>query len=137
MALKSELLRTLMEQVDDSADGTAQRDVIAVWLALLGKFSPLIGPASVNVLFMRSVDVNRAAFAWLPPIAPNGAGDQFSAFETVLKTQPPDEVIRATRALLGTFIDSLFTLIGPALTAKFVGSAAGDKRDSKKVDRSI
>jgi hypothetical protein len=133
MASKNELLRTLMEQVDDSADGTAQRDVIVVWLALLGKFSPLIGPGSVNLLFMRSVDVNRAAFAWLPPIAPNGAGGaHFSAFETVLKTQPSDEVIRATRALLGTFIESLFTLIGPALTAKFVGSAVGDKRDQKK-----
>ena len=137
MASRSELLRTLMAQVDDSAEGSAQRDVIVVWLALLGKFSPLIGPASVNVLFMRSVDVNRVDFPWLPSIAPNGAGEHFSAFETVLNSQPSDEVIRASSALLGTFIDSLFTLIGPALTAKFVGSAVGDKRDPKKVDRSI
>lgn len=133
MALKNELLLTLMERVDNSSQATALRDVVAIWLALLGKFSPLIGPASVQVLFMRSLDVNRAAFPWLPVMSPNKAGDlHFSEFEASLKIQPADEMIRATHALLGTYLDSLFTLIGKTLTAKFVSSAVGDKHDQNK-----
>ena len=133
MDLKNELLLTLMARVDHSSEAAALRDIIIVWLALLGKFAPLIGPGSVQILFRRTLDVNRAAFPWLPAISANGAGDEhFGAFETILKTQPSDEMIRATRALLDTFIDSLFSLIGATLTAKFVCSAVGDKRDQKK-----
>jgi hypothetical protein len=133
MASKNELLLTLMERVDDSSEATALRDVIVIWLALLGKFSPLIGPSSVHVLFVRSLEVNRTAFPWLPAVPANRADDlHFSAFEAILKTQPSDEVIRATQALLGTYIDSLFMLIGKSLTAKFVFSAVGGERDQKK-----
>jgi hypothetical protein len=129
MALRNELLLMLMERVDDSSDATAIRDVMAIWLALLGKFSPLIGPASVHVLFMRGLDINRPTFPWLPAFAPGSAGDQyFSAFEASLTMQPSGAVLGATRALLGTYIDSLFTLIGPTLTAKFVCAAVGDQR---------
>jgi hypothetical protein len=132
MAIKNELLLTLMERIDRSSDASALRDVIVIWLALLGKFSPLIGPTSVQVLFVRSLDVNRADFPWLPAISPGvGDGQHFSAFESVLKTQPSEQVIGVTHALLGSFIDSLFTLIGQTLTAKFVCSAVGNKRDQK------
>ncbi|MES2758082.1 MAG: hypothetical protein V4693_11970 [Pseudomonadota bacterium] len=132
MALRNELLLTLMKRVDVSSDASALRDVMAVWLALLGKFSPLIGPASVHLLFMRGLDINRPVFPWLPAFAPGSAGDHyFSAFEASINMQPSAEVIRATRALLGTYIDSLFTLIGPTLTAKFVGAAVGDQRPKK------
>lgn len=126
MALRNELLLTLMKRVDDNSDATAMRDVMAVWLVLLGKFSPLIGPSSVHLLFMRGLDINRPTFPWLPAFAPGSAGDHyFSAFEASIKMQPSGEVVRATQALLGTYIDSLFTLIGPTLTAKFVCSAVG------------
>jgi hypothetical protein len=133
MAIKNELLLTLMERVNHSSDASALRDVLVIWLALLGKFSPLIGPTSVHVLFVRCLDVNRPDFPWLPAISP-GVGDdqQSSAFEAVLKAQPSEQVIRVTRALLGSFIDSLFSLIGQTLTAKFVRSAVGSKRDQKK-----
>jgi hypothetical protein len=133
MASKNELLLRLMERVDSSSEATALRDATVLWMALLGKFSPLIGPSSVHVLFVRSIDLNRADFPWLPPIPPTTVGAmQFSAFEAVLKTRRADEVVAATRALLGTYIESLFTLIGASLTAQFVSSAVGGKRDQNK-----
>lgn len=133
MGLKNELLGRLMERVDASSEASALRDVSVIWMAVLGKFSPLIGPSSVYMLFMRSIDVNRAAFPWLPAIPPNNVGTvHFTAFEAALKTRPADDVVNATRALLGTYIDSLFTLIGTTLTAQFVGAAVSDKREQKK-----
>lgn len=130
MALKNELLRRLMERVDTSSEVSALRDVSTVWMAVLGKFSPLIGPSSVYVLFMRSIEVNRATFPWLPAIPPNNVGTMhFTAFEAALKTRPADDVVNATRALLGTYIDSLFALIGATLTAQFVNAAVIDKRE--------
>ncbi|MET0859061.1 MAG: hypothetical protein ABWY27_20105 [Telluria sp.] len=137
MALKNEILLTLIERVDTSAQATVLADVAVIWQKVLGRFSPLIGPSSVNVLFARSLDANRAAFPWLPPSDQNNAAEMpFSAFEAVLKIQSPDEVIRATQALLGTYIDSLYTLIGRTLTEQFVGSAFRDDGD-KKIDRRI
>lgn len=132
MASKNELLLTLMERVDTSSEAAALRDVGVVWMALLGKFSPLLGPASVHVLFIRSIDLNRAAFPWLPPIPPSSVGAlHFSAFEAVLKTRPADDVVNATRAMLETYLDLLVTLIGSKLTAQFVDSAVGARRDQK------
>ena len=132
MALKNELLLALLEKVDASSPSTVHNDVVAVWHRVLGKFSPLIGPSSVAVLFMRCLDANRAAFPWLPPIPAEGAGEMpFTAFEAVLKTRPSDEVIRVTHALLGSYIDLLFTLIGKQLTAHFVGAAVGANGDKK------
>jgi hypothetical protein len=133
MALKDELLLGLMKRVDTSSEVTVLADVILIWHAVLGRFSPLIGPSSVQVLFMRSLAANRAAFPWLPRHNQHhAAATPFSAFEAMLKTQPPDEVIRSTQALLGTYIDSLFTLIGRTLTAQFLGSAFRDVDDEKK-----
>jgi hypothetical protein len=108
-------------------------DVTVIWLKVLGRFSPLIGPSSVNVLFARSLDANRAAFPWLPRIDQKNAADTaFSAFEAILKNQSSDEVVTATQALLGTYIDSLCTLIGRTLTEQFVSSAFRDDGDQKK-----
>lgn len=122
-----------MARVDGSSDAAALRDASIVWMAVLGKFSPLIGPSSVYVLFMRSIDVNRVAFPWLPAISPNNVGAMhFTAFEAALQTRPADDVVNATRALLDTYIDSLFTLIGSTLTAQFVSAAISDKREQKK-----
>lgn len=136
MALKDELLQTLMKRVDTGSETTVPADAVAVWHAVLGRFSPLLGPSSVQVLFMRSLAANRAAFPWLPRMNLSKAGETpFSAYEAVLKTQPPGEVIRSTEALLGTFIDSLFTLIGRTLAAQFLGTAfrdLGDENNSQE-----
>lgn len=131
MALKNELLLLMMARLDTSSEGTFHADVVVVWHALLGKFSPLIGPASVSILFLRSMDANRAAFPWLPPSHQGTVETPFSAFEATLEAQPRDQAIRATRAMLGTYIDSLFTLIGITLTSQFVCSAFRRDGDQK------
>ena len=131
MALKNELLLLMMERLNTSSEGTFRTDVIVVWHAVLGKFSPLIGPTSVSILFLRSLDANRAAFPWLPPSRQGGVETPFSAFEAILEAQSCDEAVRATRAMLGTYIDSLFTLIGITLTSQFVCSAFRRDGDQK------
>jgi hypothetical protein len=132
MVISTELLRSLMARVDDSSDATAQRDAIVIWLALHGAFSPLLGRASVQVLFMRSLNLNRTTFLWLPSSSRNGVGDLFCAFETALRKQPAEEVVRATHALLRSFVHALSTLIGQTLTEKCVCSAIGNERASTK-----
>jgi hypothetical protein len=121
-----------MKTVDTSSEEAVLADVLVLWHAVLGRFSPLIGPSSVQVLFMRSLAANRAAFPWLPRNNEHhAAATPFSAFEAILKTQPPDEVLRSTQALLGSYIDSLFTLIGRTLTAQFLHSVFRDVDDEK------
>lgn len=123
MALRNELVQTLMERVDTRSEDTVRTGVIVLWHRLMGKFSPLIGPSSVQVLFMRSLDANRTLFPWLPSVrGDDSEAGLFSTFEAVLMTQSSDEVLKATRALLGSFVDALFTLIGTTLTGQFVCS---------------
>jgi len=124
MSLSDELVQTLMDRVDTRSDAALRTGVAQVWHRLMGKFSPLIGPSSVQLLFMRSLDANRPLFPWLPSIYEDHPDAVlFSAFQSTLAGQPSDEVIKCTRALLGTYIDSLFTLIGTTLTMQFVCSA--------------
>jgi hypothetical protein len=124
MTLKTELVQTLMETVDRDSLNTMRADTIRVWRILFDKFSPLVGQLTVYVLFMRSLDANRASFPWLPPVDKHDLADMsFDKFESLLASQPDEEVLTATRALLGTYIETLLNLIGITLTGKFVYSA--------------
>lgn len=132
MTLRNELVQTLMETVNARSDLSVRADTAEIWHRLLGKFSPLIGVSSVYVLFCRSLEANRAAFPWLPAIHGDDPDAMlFTSFEAVVSSQASDEIIRATRALLSTYIDLLFGLIGTTLTMQFVCSAfrlAGGQR---------
>lgn len=125
MTLTDELLQTLMDGIDTHSDATVRRDVLVLWQLVLDRFTPLIGLSSVYVLFLRCIEKNAAAFPWLPVSDKADLVDKsFSSFEALLETQEAGEAIRVTRALLGSYIDLLFALIGTTLTVKFICSVA-------------
>jgi hypothetical protein len=138
MVSKDELLRMIMKRVDTSSTAVLLTDVIIVWQTLARKFSPLLGPASVHALFMRGLDRNRADFPWLPPVYPDDDADTvFGAFEATLRTRTGDEVTRVTQALLCTYLDALFSLIGVTLTVQFVRAAFRDDGERINTEKRI
>lgn len=130
MFLRDELVQVLMEMGGDGPGPVTDITAIAIWQRLMAQCARLLGPRWIDALFVRSLDANRAAFPWLPAPQPRQSGRAlFQMFASRLSGQPRQEVDRATRALLGTYIDLLFTTIGTTLTAQAICSiAAGHAR---------
>jgi hypothetical protein len=124
MTGKDELLLALMEQVASGGDTALVDQVVRSWQNIARRFSPLIGASSVLLLFERSIESNRAHFAWLPvlpfPAQPETAFDHLHAGMAGL---PHATVLTAHRALLATFIDLMTALIGARLTIQFLRAA--------------
>lgn len=110
-------------------------DVIMVWRALFGKFSPLIGPLSTELLFARALATHESAFPWLPQAAPGAGRSILADFEHSLHGRAPDEIVAVNRALLLSYTTGLSTLIGDRLTTRFLQAAfPGDDTNNKQIE---
>lgn len=133
MPLNTELLSAIMAKMNAGTGVAVAADAIAIWQRLARKFGPLLGPGSVSVLFVRSLESNKAAFPWLPPGSEPGVAEPpFSALLVVLEERQPPEIIAATGALLDTYIDLLSTLIGAHLAFHFLRSEFADDGNHEK-----
>ena len=121
-----------------AADNAAQSaaEAIRLWQTLFSKFSPLIGPLSAELLFVRSVTTQEAAFPWLPHIAPGATRTAFAEFERSLEGRTSEEIVAANQALLLTFVTVLADLIGLRLATKFLGTAFADDETNKNIEDS-
>jgi hypothetical protein len=104
---------------------------IRVWQTLFHKFAPLLGPLSADLLFARSLAEQRAAFPWLPHIAPEAAGTALAAFELSLSERTMEDIVEANHAMLSTYIRVLTELIGVGLTVNFLGAAFVNEHTNK------
>lgn len=102
--------------------GTAM-DAIVIWRTLLGKFGPLIGPLSAELLFVRSLAAHASAFPWLPQPSPGTLRPLLADFERSLDSRTPDEILAVNRLLLASYLAVLGELIGPGLVARFLHTA--------------
>lgn len=126
--MRDELVQILMEKIETEREFVDSASVIVMWERIFAKFSRLLSPNMVEVLFTRSLAANRGAFEWLPAAGPGSACvDLFGELEKSLSARPVTEVEVVTRALLGSFIDFLYALIGTALTAQTICSLASKK----------
>jgi hypothetical protein len=97
---------------------------VAVWTAIDGALSPVVGPRGNAALYKRSLHLARVQYPWLAA-AYEGAlqpGD-FSALRTALSEQTASHASEAHDALLGIFNDLLADLIGRSLTRRLLQAA--------------
>jgi hypothetical protein len=97
---------------------------VAVWTAIDGALSPVVGPRGNAALYKRSLHLARVQYPWLAT-AYEGAvlpGD-YSALRTALAQQTAANASQAHDALLGIFNDLLADLIGRSLTRRLLQAA--------------
>ena len=133
MPIPTELFATIMKRLDAQSADDAAAEAARLWQTLFEKFSPLIGPLSAQLLFMRSLATHEAVFPWLPRIAPASVQTAFPEFERSLDGRSAEEIVAANRALLSTYTTILSELIGVRLAAKFLGAAFLDDETNKNV----
>lgn len=124
MPISTELFATMTRRLEAH---TAPDDVAAeaarLWLTLFDRFSVLIGPLSVELVFARSLVLHRDDCGWLPHVTPDAAAGAFDAFARTLDSRPVEELIAVNRALLWTYVTILSELIGTPLATKFLHAA--------------
>lgn len=136
MSIKNDLLSAIMKDMDVDRGLVTADTALAIWKSITRKFSPLLGPHSADLLFTRSLEQNRTAFAWLPAPDTDGSDLCFDTLETSLQQRAPEEIVASTRALLDTYIDLLTTLIGARLTNQFLRSAfPADEAERNKEEK--
>ena len=127
-SLRDELVQVLMEMSAAGPQSPVSIGVTKMWQQYLAVFSSLLAPSLVNVMFVRSLEKNRAQFPWLPSVHRNHSRKEFSRLlEESLSIQSADEVDAATRAMLNTHIDMLFEMIGTTLTVHVVCNLASKR----------
>lgn len=133
MPIPNKLFATIMAQMAADSPPEARAGAIRVWHIMFRTFGPLLGPLSADVLFMRSLAVHEAAFAWLPRIAPGAASTALREFERSLADRSPDEITAVNRALLSTYTTILSDLIGEGLAIRFLGGAFPDVKTNQDI----
>lgn len=116
----SRIAALLAQKAAEGADSAEIADaVIAAWVAVDTALSPIIGPPSVAVLYMRSRHVAGRAFAWLTPPAGQIVMD-LPALRKLLTQQDPQTGAAGGGLLLQTFYELLASLVGPSLTGRLL-----------------
>jgi hypothetical protein len=97
---------------------------VAVWTAIDGALSPVIGARGNAALYKRSLHLTRLRYPWLAA-AYEGAvqpGD-YSALRAALAQQTATDASQGHEALITTFHDLLADLIGRSLTRRLLQAA--------------
>ncbi len=128
--MQKELVQILIEMAEISPDAIVGYEHLLIWNKLLSELSLLLGPHTAYAIFVRSLELNRREFAWLPDFYKlTSEKEIFSAFEEKFLAQSSGvDVI--TRTLLGTYIDLLYSIIGSTLTITIICRIA-----SKRIPR--
>jgi hypothetical protein len=134
MPIPTELFTTIMGRFtsDNAPDPAAV--AAEVWRTLFRRFTPLIGPLSTNLVFLRSLSRHETDFPWLPQIEPSAPHTTFDAFERSLQGRPAEEIFAVNRALLAAYAGIVAELIGVPLTTKFMEAAFADDDTNKKIE---
>lgn len=128
MSLRDELVQVLMEMSAVGSQSPANLSVMKMWQQYLARFSSLLTPSLVNVMFVRSLEKNRTQFPWLPSLPLSySRNDCSKLLEESMSIQPAGAVDAATRAILKTHIDMLFEMIGTTLTVQFICKLASQR----------
>lgn len=127
MSIPHELLATINRRLDPSRGPAVVDDAIGLWHALIIKFRPLLGPLSTELLLVRALEANEAAFPWLQCAHERDvAQPPFDALRRCLAQRTPEEIADANRAICTAFIERLVGLIGVRLATRFLHSAFPD-----------
>lgn len=134
MPIPTELFTTIMAHMTPASTTDTAAATVRVWHVLFHKFSPLLGPLSADLLFVRSLVAHETAFPWLPRIAACEAKTAFREFERSLEHRAPEEIAAANHALLSTYTAVLSDLIGDGLATRFLGATFQDVDPNKETE---
>lgn len=132
MPIPTELLASITDRLSPGGKPGNAADALRVWNRLYAKFSPLLGPLSTELLFVRTLHEHADSFPWLARCAlPDKSGDALGAFTLCLDGQAPADIVAANSVLLATYIAELSDLIGDRLSAQFLRAAFSPDEDNK------
>jgi hypothetical protein len=114
--------KSLAPLAAQGADAAQVADAaVAVWKAIHGALTPVIGPRGSAALYHRTLHVAREQYPWLAA-AYEGTlqpGD-FATLRAALAQQPAVDAAAAQDGILHAFLDLLAALIGEALTERLL-----------------
>lgn len=115
---------TLAQRAADGADAARIADaIVSTWEEIQAALGPIIGPASVALLYKRSLHLIGPAHPWL---ADANAGLRtamdLAALKSVLVQQTGVHAAAAGGEILQTFYELLASLVGPSLTDQLLRS---------------
>ena len=113
---------TLAHRAADGANAAQIADeVVATWQSIQAALGPIIGLASVALLYQRSVQLIAPVHPWL---ADASEGDRMAmdlaALKSALAQQGSTDAATAGGEMLQTFYELLVSLIGPSLTQRLL-----------------
>lgn len=117
-------VKTLGAVAANGADaGQIADTAVAIWRAIDGALSPVIGTRGSGALFKRSLHLARADYPWLAAAYEGSVQPgEFSALRTALAQQPATSGAAGQDALLKIFEDLLVDLIGRSLMQRLLQS---------------
>ncbi len=111
---------SLMQYEAQGADADQIADaVIAVWTGVDAALAPIIGQASIAVLYIRSRHIAGRGFPWLAPAVARISLD-LTELRSLLAQQDANTAAAGGGALLQTFYELLASLVGPSLTERLL-----------------
>lgn len=113
----------LAQEVARGADADRVADlIVATWMAVETSLAPIIGAASVAVLYTRSRHIAGRGHPWLTPRQARIAMD-LPELRSLLTQQDAASAAAGGGGLLQTFYELLSSLVGPSLTERLLHAA--------------
>lgn len=128
MVSTAELVQVIEERIDPHTDETARLTTVDIWEQLLATSAPLIGARMAFDLLCQSIHSNRSGgVEWIPSTGTITSPGAVDMLREAISNRSPSEIICMTRAVVGTYIDMIRTLIGPTLIAQIVYRVASTR----------
>lgn len=106
---------------DGEANHVAEA-AVRTWDEVAERLAPVIGEQGFRVLYVRSLHLTAANIPWLAPVHAQPGDSPFADLKMKLGRETPARAQEASRALFATFTRLLVSLIGAALTTRFLAS---------------
>ncbi len=128
----SELLRhQMIERLAAQHTGSVADAAVSLWARMASQLISIVGEGGFNSLYLRSVFLAQASYAWLKSEPASANPEQnFALLKSSLEDQTAAQAQAANILLLKLFTDILASLIGELLTHSILDAAwNGDHRD--------
>ena len=133
MSLNARLLSDITRSLRAAPAAEAAHEATVIWQRLARKFSPLIGPTSVQFIVARSIEANQPAYPWLGLFSsPGMSSPPYDGLRASLERADANAIHAATSAMLMTYANHLSTLIGPRLAEQFLRATFPAAADNKE-----
>jgi hypothetical protein len=128
MAINDELVEVLVEIIDRRTEEHLIATAGDMWKSLSKAFSNYVGAREVGALLDRCIVENRLKLTFLKQSSILATGAELRTI--VMESQAGlscTEMVHANRALLGSFVALVVSLLGPTLSAQIIYAVASKR----------